>query len=163
MSRVDTQKFAAGDQRIDRLHAAASACDSATSADRALDAVIALAVFPGLACLARVETGVWQHADGARIRVLRYTSNRSAATTLVPPGHWIEADPAKSDRVWIYGPLPGLSASSSNPCPALALSAAALRAQAQLRMCCLAGFGDPQARDIKTVDRKNNPSAREAP
>lgn len=130
MSSVETRKLAPCDRRVDCLNAVASACESASSDDRALDALIALAVFPGLAGLARVEAGVWLHADGARIRALRYTSDRTAAATLVPGGHWIEIDPANFHRAWIHGPLSGSSCSALNPLPALALTAAALRAQA---------------------------------
>ena len=131
MSGIDVNNSVASDQRIDRLHAAASACDRASVADRALDAKIALAVFPDLAGLRSIETGVWLHAEGARIRALRYTSNWTAASTLVPAGHWIETDPVFPDRVWVCGPHPRSSFSALNMLPALALAAAALRAQAQ--------------------------------
>lgn len=74
------------------LSSALEVCRAAASASRVLDAAIALAVFPALGELTSLEDGVWSHADGSRIRALRYTGSRAAATTLVPQGSWIEAE-----------------------------------------------------------------------
>ena len=69
-----------------------AACQRAITPSRALDGEIALAVFPALIELPRVEAGIWSQADGTRVRALRYSEVRSAAATLVPPGCWIEVD-----------------------------------------------------------------------
>jgi hypothetical protein len=37
-----------------------------------------------------LDTAVWRHEDGTRVRALRYSGSRSAATTLVPAGCWLE-------------------------------------------------------------------------
>lgn len=74
------------------LAAAIATCQRALGPSRALDSQIALAVFPGLRELAVVKEGIWTHADGTRVRALRYSASRTAATTLVPPGCWIEPD-----------------------------------------------------------------------
>jgi hypothetical protein len=72
------------------LAAAIAAGQRAVAPSRALDSRIALAVFPALCELSVVEEGIWTHADGTRARALRYSTSRTAATTLVPPGCWIE-------------------------------------------------------------------------
>ncbi len=80
-----------GPQDDGPLRAAIRACEAARAPDRALDALIAVAVFPALAGLAAIDEAVWRHDDGSRVRALRYSDSRTAAATLVPPGHWIEA------------------------------------------------------------------------
>lgn len=72
------------------LNTAVRACASASAADRQLDAIIASAVFPALTSLPVLDTAVWRHEDGTRVRALRYSDSRSAATTLVPAGCWLE-------------------------------------------------------------------------
>lgn len=72
------------------LNAAVRACAGASAADRQLDAIIASAVFPALISLPVLDTAVWRHEDGTRVRALRYSGSRSAATTLVPAGCWLE-------------------------------------------------------------------------
>ncbi|MEZ5656289.1 MAG: hypothetical protein R3E04_10470 [Sphingobium sp.] len=72
------------------LNAAVRACAGASAADRQLDAIIASAVFPALTSLPALDTAVWRHNDGTRVRALRYSGSRSAATTLVPAGCWLE-------------------------------------------------------------------------
>lgn len=77
--------------RHDLICAAIVGCARATQPDRHLDALIALAVFPGLAELRRLGAGVWLRPDGSRVRALRYSSLPAAAKTLVPSGYWIES------------------------------------------------------------------------
>lgn len=72
------------------LNAALTACAGASAGDRQLDAIIASAVFPALTSLPVLDTAVWRHEDGIRVRALRYSSSLSAATTLVPAGCWLE-------------------------------------------------------------------------
>ncbi|AKM11531.1 hypothetical protein AB433_04460 [Croceicoccus naphthovorans] len=72
------------------LNAAVRACAGASAADRQLDAIIASAVFPALTSLPALDTAVWRHNDGTRVRALRYSGSRAAATTLVPAGCWLE-------------------------------------------------------------------------
>ena len=72
------------------LNAAVRACAGASAADRQLDAIIASAVFPALTSLPALDTAVWRHEDGTRVRALRYSGSRAAATTLVPAGCWLE-------------------------------------------------------------------------
>jgi hypothetical protein len=72
------------------LASAIAACQRAAGTSRALDAQIALAVFPALGDLPAVDEGIWVDADGTRVRALRYSASRVAAATLVPPGCWIE-------------------------------------------------------------------------
>lgn len=74
------------------LHGAIALCRTARAPSRALDARIALAVFPGLGALRPVETGIWVQADGSRVRALRYSASAAIAKTLVPAGYWSECD-----------------------------------------------------------------------
>lgn len=105
---------------------AIAACEQAQAPGRALDSLIALAVFSALADLPGIETGVWQHEDGSRVRALLYTASRAAAATLVPPGCWIESEGgghivvAGADGTW----------AGTHPEEAIALCIAALRARA---------------------------------
>lgn len=105
----------------------AHACEAASGPDRQLDARIAIAVFPVLRDLPRLDIGVWQHFDGSRVRALRYSFTRTAAAMLVPARHWIEPDPIDPNRIWIHGEEPGDAASARHPLTPLAISAAALR------------------------------------
>lgn len=79
-----------------QLAVAIAACQRAITPSRVLDGEIALAVFPALIELPRIEAGIWSQADGTRVRALRYSEACSAAATLVPPGFWIEKDGAHS-------------------------------------------------------------------
>lgn len=72
------------------LLAAIAACRIARAASRALDGEIALATFPSLNDLVRIDAGVWRQRDGSRVRALRYSELRQAAATLVPAGCWVE-------------------------------------------------------------------------
>lgn len=90
-------------------------------------------MFPGLADLDEVEIAVWRHGDGSRIRALRYSGEKAAATTLVPPGHWIESDPDLHDRIWIYGPHGDDAVSARHVLEPLAISAACLRMHARIK------------------------------
>ncbi|MHB9879035.1 hypothetical protein ACSMXM_05165 [Pacificimonas sp. ICDLI1SI03] len=81
------------------LIAAVALCARARAADRRLDVIIATAVFPALARLAVLNTGVWQHDDGTRVRALRYSASRSAASTLVPIGCWLEESDSGAAKV----------------------------------------------------------------
>ena len=82
--------IAVPDPTCSALIAAIAVCSRATAAHRQLDAIIASAVFPALGNLPVLGTGVWRHEDGSRVRALRYTASRAAATTLVPAGCWLE-------------------------------------------------------------------------
>ncbi|MEV9241985.1 hypothetical protein AB0153_26480, partial [Klebsiella pneumoniae] len=79
-------------------------CEATSAASRELDERIARTIFPGLADLEEVEIAVWRHGDGSRVRALRYSGDKAAAATLVPPGHWVERDVDLQDRIWIFGP-----------------------------------------------------------
>jgi hypothetical protein len=68
--------------------------------------------------------GVWRHADGSRVLALRYTSSRPAATSLMPPGWWIESS---AGYVTVVGPSG--NAFGAHPVDAIALCIAALRAR----------------------------------
>jgi|TARA_R100000501_G_C2630870_1_gene126515 hypothetical protein len=81
------------------LISAVAECTRARAADRRLDVIIATAVFPALTRLAVLDTGVWQHDDGTRVRALRYSASRSAASTLVPIGCWLEEGDSGAARV----------------------------------------------------------------
>lgn len=94
MSMLCSPSALAGDSGEAQLAVAIAACQRAITPSRALDGEIALAVFPALIELPRVEAGIWSHADGTRVRALRYSEVRSAAATLVPPGCWIEEEGA---------------------------------------------------------------------
>jgi hypothetical protein len=106
----------------------ADVIESFGAPDRQLDARIAVAMFPALVDLPRIEEAVWLHHDGSRVRALRYTFAIAAATTLIPPGHWLERDLEVRGRFLICGPEADDKVSAINPHPALAVCAAALRA-----------------------------------
>lgn len=111
----------------------ADVIESFGAPDRQLDARIAVAVFPALGDLPRIDEAAWLHPDGSRVRALRYTFAIATAMTLIPPGHWLEQDAEFSGRVWIYGPGASDQVSAINSFPALAISAAALRALHRMR------------------------------
>jgi len=106
----------------------ADVIESFGAPDRQLDARIAVAVFPALGDLPRIDEAVWLHRDGSRVRALRYTFAIAAATTLIPSGNWLEQDIEVRGRYWIYGPGADDKVSAINSLPALAVCAAALRA-----------------------------------
>jgi hypothetical protein len=116
------RRMTAGGQS--RLRDAVVACEAARAPSRRLDARIAVAVFPGLATLPVLGEGVWRHADGSRVLALRYSSSRPAATSLMPPGWWIESS---AGDVTVAGPAG--NASGAHPVEAIALCIAALRAR----------------------------------
>src|SRR3546814_4777608 len=122
----------AGERSSRCLRSTADACEAARVADRRLDVRIALAIFPGLRELSQIEAAVWHHPDGSRVRALRYSSSVSAAATLVPPGHWLEQVTSPADSARIHGPDNDSPATARNALPALAISAAALRAWSRL-------------------------------
>ncbi|MDE1918413.1 MAG: hypothetical protein KGJ57_17800 [Sphingomonadales bacterium] len=115
------------------LHEIVHLCEIATVADRELDARIALAIFPRLAVLEKIGVGVWRHSDGSRIRALRYSADETAAASLLPAGHWLEADPDALDRVWVYGPCSGDEVSARHVSKALAIAAACMHMRAKLK------------------------------
>src|SRR3546814_14077285 len=86
MSMLRSPSALAGDSGGAQLAVTIAACQLAITPSRALDGEIALAVFPALIELPRVEAGIWSQADGTRVRALRYFAVRSAAATPVPPG-----------------------------------------------------------------------------
>src|SRR3546814_17510248 len=92
MSMLRSQSAVAGDSGGAQLAVTIAACQLAITPSRALDGEIALAVFPALIELPRVEAGIWSQADGTRVRALRYSEVRSAAATLVPPGCSIRSE-----------------------------------------------------------------------
>jgi hypothetical protein len=106
------------------LAAAIAACQRAVAPSRALDSRIALAVFPALCELSVVDVGIWTHADGTRARALRYSTSRTAATTLVPPGCWIEPGERGNKVAGAHGEWAGTHAIG-----AIALCIAALSAK----------------------------------
>lgn len=113
------------------LAALADRVEAAGAADRALDAEIAMAVFPPLRALRAVSPGVWIDAEGGRVRALRYSESRTAATTLVPVGHWLAGPVDDGDPVTIHSPDEDApTATASGASAALAITAAALRARA---------------------------------
>lgn len=108
MSMPRSSSYSDTDTRTVALAGAIAACRRATAPSRALDAQIALAVFPSLIELQDADTGIWIQADGTRVRALRYSEARSAAATLVPPGFWIEETGASTavlgpDGTWADG------------------------------------------------------------
>ena len=107
-----------------RLIEAIEACKAATAASRQLDALIAMAVFPALTELSGVEAGIWRQDNGARVRALLYSSSQSAATTLIPPGCWIEMAQGDVIVLGTRGEWHG-----SHPIDAIALCIAALNAR----------------------------------
>lgn len=114
-----------------RLAELAYECLAARCPSRELDARIAMAVFPMLRDLVTPATGVWIHPDGRRVRALRYSSSRNAASTLVPLGHWIEEiGPRHTISVHSHR-LSRRPTTATHPIAALAVTAAALRARAQ--------------------------------
>lgn len=106
------------------LAAAIATCQRAVAPSRALDSQIALAVFPGLRELAAVEEGIWTHADGTRVRALRYSASRMAASTLLPLGCWIEPDQRGTTVAGAHGEWAGIHERD-----AIALCIAALSAK----------------------------------
>lgn len=106
------------------LAAAIAACQRSAGPSRALDSQIALAVFPALNELPVVEEGIWMHADGTRVRALRYSASRMAATTLLPPGCWIEPDQRGTTVAGALGEWAG-----THEIDAIALCIAALSAK----------------------------------
>lgn len=131
MSRLRVAGMTGQSQR--ELREIAHLCEVAKVADRELDACIALAIFPGLAALERIEIAVWRHSDGSRIRALRYSDNKAAAATLLPAGHWLETDPDATDRIWVYGPRTDDAVSARHVSEALAIAAACLRMHGRLK------------------------------
>jgi len=107
------------------LIAAVAACARARVADRQLDAIIARAVFPTLRSLPVLDIAVWRHEDGTRVRALRYSASRPAATTLVPAGCWLEDGDNRAARVCgAEGEWEGI-----HPVEEIAICIAALRAR----------------------------------
>jgi len=96
---TSTGKIPVTDLNRSALSAAVAACARASAADRQLDVIIATMVFPALTRLPVLATGVWRHEDGTRVRALRYSASRSAATTLVPTGCWLEEGVSGAARV----------------------------------------------------------------
>jgi len=111
----------------------AHVCEATSAASRELDERIARTIFPGLADLEEVEIAVWRHGDGSRVRALRYSGDKAAAATLVPPGHWVERDADLQDRIWIFGPGSDDAVSARHVLEPLAISAACLRMHARLK------------------------------
>ena len=89
-----------------------------------MDAMIALAVFPSLGDLVVLSTGVWRHADGSRVRALLYSASRTAASTLVPNGCWLEVRAGEAQIVGDQGAWSGF-----HSIEAIAICIAALRAR----------------------------------
>ena len=108
----------------ERLIAAIRACKAAQAPSRALDARIAIAAFPALAGFPAIDEAVWRHDDGSRVRALRYSSSRTAAATLVMPGHWIEPRDGSIAVVGAAGEWSGV-----HEVEEIALCLAALRAR----------------------------------
>ena len=108
-------------------------CEASGAASRELDGRIARTVFPGLVDLEELEIAVWRYGDGSRVRALRYSGEKAAAATLVPPGHWMERDADLPDRIWIYGPCSDDAVSARHVLEPLAISAACLRMHARLK------------------------------
>jgi hypothetical protein len=120
-------------QEIADLHQLAVMCDNARRQSRDVDIRIALAIFPALRLLVRVQPGVWARPNGSHERALRYSSSTAAAMTLVPEDHWIECNPRAGGRIEILGPGDaGVVGWGSNDHFPLAACAAALRARASL-------------------------------
>lgn len=114
------------------LACAIAACQHAAEPSRALDAQIALAVFPALADLPAVDEGIWAHPDGTRVRALRYSACRTAATTLVPPGCWIEARGRESIVCGAHGEWAGTHENEAIALCIAALSARSLSSPTRL-------------------------------
>ena len=106
------------------LAAAIAACRRTAAPSRHLDAQIALAVFPALAGLPTVDEAIWLQEDGTRVRALRYSTARTAATTLVPSGCWIDTDTRGSIVCGAHGEWTG-----AHEIEAIALCIAALSAR----------------------------------
>lgn len=109
----------------DALLHAIHECERSHGPSRELDAKIAIAVFPALAELPELGPGIWQNADGSRVRALHYSSVWKAAATLPPAGHWIDKDEglvsvSGPDGVW----------TAHHPNQTIALCLASLRSRA---------------------------------
>ena len=113
--------YSTTERRRSALSSVIDLCWKTNGPDRHLDVEIALAVFPSLLELPVLETGVWRHGDGTRVRALRYSALVSAARTLVPMGYWIEQS---SDKVCVCGNLGKWA--NSHPVEALAICISAL-------------------------------------
>lgn len=147
---------------VETLRALAERCEAATGGDRALDAAISAAVrLDAVPDWARMWAGEWRghedgtvhmiHSDGSlgpHLKAREWTASLDAARTLVPDAHTIQlsdwdADVLREKGAWqaIVLPLGARGAMSqftfSNRCdhavtPALALTAASLRARAEM-------------------------------
>jgi hypothetical protein len=112
-----------------------AALESATGPDRGLDADIAMAVqaWPDGAFIMRGAPGMIGLDGGRCVSAPAYTSSIDAALTLVPEGYRWSADctgPKPYFRVWRMGRnVSRMDADAEGATPALALAAAALRAQ----------------------------------
>lgn len=105
-------------------------CRDATGPDRALDAKIALAVFPALADLPTAEAAIWLQEDGTRVRALRYSATIEAASSLVPAGCWVDY---AEDRITVSGPTGQWS--GAHRLEVIALCIAALEARSAEAPC----------------------------
>jgi hypothetical protein len=99
MTTTDTS--ASGTGQTAALAAAVASCRAAIAPSRELDAEIARAMFPAIRELANGGEAAWIHGDGSRVRALRYSGSRSAASTLVPRGCWLEV---QEGRATVCGP-----------------------------------------------------------
>ena len=124
MSALTQPRIGARRPGTTALADAIRACQRAAAPGRALDAYIACAVFPALGELAIVGLGIWLHPDGIRVRALRYSASCTAATTLVPPGCWIEPSRSRTIVAGAQGEWAG-----THQIDALALCIAALGAR----------------------------------
>lgn len=115
-----------------RLAELAYRCIAAGEPSRELDAKIAMGVFPELRKFVVLTPGVWAHADGGRVRALRYSGSFAAAASLVPAGDWFEEETGPRHRILVHSHRLSLPpASATHAVAALALAAAALLARAQ--------------------------------
>jgi hypothetical protein len=94
MTTTDTN--ASGTGQTAALAAAVASCRAAIAPSRELDAEIARAMFPAIRELANAGEAAWLHGDGSRVRALRYSGSRSAASTLVPRGCWLEVQEGRA-------------------------------------------------------------------
>ncbi len=110
--------------------------EAARGPDRELDAEITCAAYPELALKWCDKTEAFHTPQGQRVRVLPYTGSLDAAATLVPSGWFVMLGYQKDARsagaslteypAWQNR---GRDASGEAATPALALTAAALRAR----------------------------------